>query len=113
MTLSATRDSVAIIGGGTQGRRLAYMWSSRGNDVHLVDAQASQLEGSHKAIEGFRSASSRRNPQWGKIVTHLPSGLAAALQSAWLVVEVLITLRLLVGQCASADFGSVFPNSSR
>ncbi|SPO00308.1 related to 3-hydroxyacyl-CoA dehydrogenase [Cephalotrichum gorgonifer] len=81
------RTSVAIVGIGTQGRRLAYMWSSRGNDVHLVDAQVSQLEGSHEVIEGFRSASALKDARWGKVFTHLPDGLSAALQDAWLVVE--------------------------
>lgn len=104
------RNSVVIIGAGTQGRRLAYMvripipfsksqfirttfsyahqWSSRGNDVHLVDAQASQLQGSHEAIEAIQSPASRKSPRMGKVVTHLPDGLRTALQSAWLVVEV-------------------------
>lgn len=82
-----SRNSVAIIGAGTQGCRLAYMWSSTGHDVHLVDAQASQLEGSHKVIEGFRSAASPKPSRWGEIVTHFPDRLSTALQTAWLVVE--------------------------
>ncbi|KAL9572454.1 hypothetical protein ACKAV7_003287 [Fusarium commune] len=79
--------SVTLIGAGTQGRRLAFMWSSRGNDVHLVDGQEAQLQASIKAIEEFRQSSSNRNASWGRIITHSPESLREALQVAWLVVE--------------------------
>ncbi|KAH7226667.1 hypothetical protein BKA60DRAFT_445799 [Fusarium oxysporum] len=79
--------SVTLIGAGTQGRRLAFMWSSRGNDVHLVDGQEAQLQASIKAIEEFRQSSSNRNAFWGRIITHSPESLREALQAAWLVVE--------------------------
>ncbi|KLP10224.1 related to 3-hydroxyacyl-CoA dehydrogenase [Fusarium fujikuroi] len=84
---SAPRTSVTLIGAGTQGRRLAFMWSSRGNDVHLVDGQEAQLQASIKAIEEFRQSASNRNASWGKIITHSPESLREALQAAWLVVE--------------------------
>ncbi|KAF9252839.1 hypothetical protein DTO006G1_2080 [Penicillium roqueforti] len=38
------QGSVVIIGAGTQGRRLAHMWSSRGGTVRLVDPQEKQLQ---------------------------------------------------------------------
>lgn len=110
MVLTSTpRTSVTLIGAGTQGRRLAFMvcvasvimlslmdplitplpqWSSRGNDVHLVDGQEAQLQASIKAIDEFRQNSSNRNASWGRIITHSPEGLHEALQAAWLVVEV-------------------------
>ncbi|RKK71803.1 hypothetical protein BFJ69_g10660 [Fusarium oxysporum] len=89
MVLTVTpRTSVTLIGAGTQGRRLAFMWSSRGNDVHLVDGQEAQLQASIKAIEEFRQSSSNRNAFWGRIITHSPESLREALQAAWLVVEV-------------------------
>ncbi|KAM5384866.1 hypothetical protein ACJA88_002713 [Fusarium oxysporum] len=81
------RTSVTLIGAGTQGRRLAFMWSSRGNDVHLVDGQEAQLQASIEAIEEFRQSSSNRNAFWGRIITHSPESLREALQAAWLVVE--------------------------
>jgi hypothetical protein len=110
MVLTVTpRTSVTLIGAGTQGRRLAFMvcitssillffisslltttsqWSSRGNDVHLVDGQEAQLQASIKAIEEFRQSSNKRNTSWGRIITHSPESLREALQAAWLVVEV-------------------------
>ncbi|KAF4344289.1 3-hydroxybutyryl dehydrogenase [Fusarium beomiforme] len=81
------RTSVTLIGAGTQGRRLAFMWSSRGNDVHLVDGQEAQLQASVKAIEEFRQNSNSKNASWGRIITHAPETLREALQAAWLVVE--------------------------
>lgn len=62
------------------------MWSSRGKDVHLIDAQSSQLQASVEAVEGFRSTQAPRG-SWGRIKTHLPGNMEAALQSSWLVVE--------------------------
>ncbi|KAJ4156675.1 hypothetical protein NW754_008316 [Fusarium falciforme] len=88
MVLSVTpKTSVTLIGAGTQGRRLAFMWSSRGNNVHLVDGQESQLKASQKAIDGFRKDAGKKNGQWGRIITHSPETLREALKTAWLVVE--------------------------
>ncbi|KAF5673419.1 3-hydroxyacyl-CoA dehydrogenase [Fusarium heterosporum] len=88
MVLSVnSKTSVTLIGAGTQGRRLAFMWSSRGNDVHIVDGQESQLQASIKAIEEFRSDSSHKDASWGRIITHSIDNLREALQNAWLVVE--------------------------
>lgn len=104
------RSTVAIVGAGTQGRRLAYMvrierpisglqrirpnfshaykWSTRGNDVHLLDAQASQLQGCHEVIEALQSAAPFKSPKSGMVITHPIDGLETVLQSAWLVIEV-------------------------
>ncbi|KEY72803.1 hypothetical protein S7711_10831 [Stachybotrys chartarum IBT 7711] len=88
MALSkASRTAVTIIGAGTQGRRLAFMWSSAGNDVHLVDGQPSQLQASIQAIDGFRADSQHKDASWGRINTHSPDNIAAALQSSWLALE--------------------------
>jgi len=78
-----------------------------------VDAQASQLEGSHKVIEGFRSAASRKPRRWGEVITHFPKDLSAALQTAWLVVEVRKQFFVLdYAQYPITDFGgSAYPNS--
>ncbi|KAG9256777.1 putative 3-hydroxyacyl-CoA dehydrogenase [Emericellopsis atlantica] len=81
------RRCVSILGAGTQGRRLAFMWSSQGQDVHLIDAQPSQLQASIGAVEELRASWSAKGSATGKIVTHLPDELGQALQSSWLVVE--------------------------
>ncbi|GKU05193.1 unnamed protein product [Fusarium langsethiae] len=71
----------------TQGRRLAFMWSSTGNDVHLVDGQEAQLQASLKAIDEFQKSSKKENASWGKIITHSRDTLSKAVQAAWLIVE--------------------------
>ncbi|KAH8677256.1 hypothetical protein BGZ61DRAFT_360149, partial [Ilyonectria robusta] len=111
MNLSvATKTSVALIGAGTQGRRLAFMWSSQGSDVHLVDAQPSQLQASIKAIDDFRSAASQKGDvRWGQIMTHSPETLGAALQNAWLVIERRIISEL---DALAADDTIIASNSS-
>ncbi|KAH7176721.1 hypothetical protein EDB81DRAFT_864231 [Dactylonectria macrodidyma] len=82
------KAAVTLIGAGTQGRRLAHMWSSQGNNVHLVDAQPNQLEASITAIDEFRStAALDKEVSWGQVITHSPESLASALQKSWLVVE--------------------------
>ncbi|KAI9896464.1 hypothetical protein N3K66_008636 [Trichothecium roseum] len=81
------RTAVSVLGAGTQGRRLAFMWSSLGNDVHLIDAQKTQLDASLEAVEDFRTSWSTPEAKRGSITTHLPETLSAALQSSWLVVE--------------------------
>ncbi|KAK2603453.1 hypothetical protein QQS21_004405 [Conoideocrella luteorostrata] len=81
------RSSVAIVGAGSQGRRLAYMWSSRGNDVHLIDGQPSQLQASVDNVKQFRSQLNSSG-HFGQIHTHLPDSLKDVLCLSWLVVEV-------------------------
>ncbi|EFW21875.1 hypothetical protein D8B26_001992 [Coccidioides posadasii str. Silveira] len=78
---------VAILGAGTQGRRLAYMWSSRGRPVHLVDENLSQLQDAQKAVEQFRKTDSKSEYLSGELKTFTSEDLRAALQEAWLVVE--------------------------
>lgn len=100
------KSPVAIIGAGSQGRRLAYMvrdqhslshfqiltnclsqWSSRGNDVHLVDGQPAQLRDSVRAVAALRQSLPSQGTA-GTIRTFAPDALKGALNSAWLVVEV-------------------------
>ncbi|OAP63782.1 hypothetical protein AYL99_03009 [Fonsecaea erecta] len=82
-----TGKATALIGAGTQGRRLAYMWSSQGRAVHLIDAQAKQLSDSVKYIDQLRSASQRQNARWGEIKTFTSESLPAGLKDTWLIVE--------------------------
>ncbi|ETI29304.1 hypothetical protein G647_01757 [Cladophialophora carrionii CBS 160.54] len=79
--------ATALLGAGTQGRRLAYMWSSQGRAVHLIDAQEKQLSDSLKYIDGLRDASQRPDARWGDIKTFTPDSLRTALQDTWLIVE--------------------------
>ena len=106
--INDVKSSVAIVGAGSQGRRLAYMvsgstqvrqaaillivdiwlqWASQGDDVHIVDQQPSQLEATLQAVDHFRSELAPKD-QHGNVVTHLAESLETALKDAWLVVEV-------------------------
>ncbi|KAF2163203.1 hypothetical protein M409DRAFT_26247 [Zasmidium cellare ATCC 36951] len=84
---SVMKPSVSLVGAGTQGRRLAYMWSTQGHDVHLIDSVPRQLENSIAYIEGLRQADSKPLVAPGRILTHGIDGLGAVLQDSWLVVE--------------------------
>ncbi|KAH7371802.1 hypothetical protein BKA64DRAFT_267082 [Cadophora sp. MPI-SDFR-AT-0126] len=82
------RNAVAILGAGTQGRRLAYMWSSRGRPVHLIDQAPAALEGALKDIETFRNTVGKSDGhQGGTISTFCGEKLGEALNGAWLAVE--------------------------
>ncbi|KGO61440.1 Dehydrogenase, multihelical [Penicillium expansum] len=81
------RGSVVIIGAGTQGRRLAHMWSSRGGTVRLVDLQEQQLQDGLKYVEQLRADATDHEGDWGELETFQPSSLEFTLQDAWLVVE--------------------------
>ncbi|KID74304.1 3-hydroxyacyl-CoA dehydrogenase, NAD binding protein, partial [Metarhizium brunneum ARSEF 3297] len=80
------RSSVTVLGAGSQGRRLAYMWSSRGNDVHLIDGKPSQLQASVENVNQLRSQLDP-NGNFGKVRAHSPDFMRAALSESWLVVE--------------------------
>ncbi|KAH0842092.1 3-hydroxyacyl-CoA dehydrogenase, C-terminal domain containing protein [Fonsecaea pedrosoi] len=79
--------ATALVGAGTQGRRLAYMWSSQGRAVHLIDAQAKQLSDSVKYIDQLRAASQNPSQRWGEIKTFTSDSLPEGLKDTWLVVE--------------------------
>ncbi|KAL3456966.1 hypothetical protein BJX64DRAFT_269680 [Aspergillus heterothallicus] len=80
------QGSVVIIGAGTQGRRLAYMWSSRGGLVYLVDLNEQQLEEGLQYVEHLRTEA-EHSGAWGDVRLATPDSLEAILQDAWLVVE--------------------------
>ncbi|KAH7323916.1 3-hydroxyacyl-CoA dehydrogenase [Rhexocercosporidium sp. MPI-PUGE-AT-0058] len=82
------RNAVAILGAGTQGRRLAYMWSRRGRPVHLIDRAPAALEGALKDIEFFKTTVGISDGyQDGTISTFSGEELVEALKGAWLAVE--------------------------
>ncbi|KAF3393179.1 Hydroxyacyl-coenzyme A dehydrogenase [Talaromyces pinophilus] len=81
------QEAVVILGAGTQGRRLAYMWSSTGKPVHLIDRQDKQLSEGVEYVQQLRASPSAISKNWGNITTSSPNGLGAALQKAWLAIE--------------------------
>ncbi|CAF3609077.1 unnamed protein product [Fusarium graminearum] len=103
--------TVTLIGAGTQGRRLAFMWSSTGSDVHLVDSQEAQLQASLEAIDEFRRSCNKENASWGKIITHSRDTLSEALQAAWLVVEC-VPERLDLKQKVIVELDSIAPKET-
>ncbi|KAK2734502.1 hypothetical protein FQN57_001666 [Myotisia sp. PD_48] len=81
---------VAILGAGTQGRRLAYMWSSRGSPVHLIDQHSTQLADALQAIDKFRENARNDLPlehTGGEVKCFTIDQKENALENAWLVVE--------------------------
>ncbi|KAJ5279834.1 hypothetical protein N7478_005206 [Penicillium angulare] len=89
-TSKSTR--VVILGAGTQGRRLAYMWSSEGGPVTLVDLQEKQLRDGLDYVQQLREAKPDEADHWGEIEIARPDSLAASLQNSWLVIEVIAEL---------------------
>ncbi|KAJ6104874.1 hypothetical protein N7486_003563 [Penicillium sp. IBT 16267x] len=79
--------SVVIIGAGTQGRRLAYMWSRRGGPVSLIDLQEQQLKDGLKYVQKLRAEANDPPGSWGEVTISDPSSLEYSLKDAWLVIE--------------------------
>ncbi|KAK2773638.1 hypothetical protein FQN53_004082 [Emmonsiellopsis sp. PD_33] len=80
--------SVVIIGAGTQGRRLAYMWSCRGGSVYLVDLNEQQLQDGIHYVQQLRAAAATAHQgNWGEVKTSTPASLESILKEAWLVIE--------------------------
>ncbi|KAL2813389.1 hypothetical protein BJX63DRAFT_431977 [Aspergillus granulosus] len=80
------QGSVIIIGAGTQGRRLAYMWSRRGGLVYLVDLNERQLEEGLQYVQQLRAEAEHPGP-WGDVRLATPDSLESILQDSWLVIE--------------------------
>ncbi|KID86736.1 3-hydroxyacyl-CoA dehydrogenase, NAD binding protein [Metarhizium guizhouense ARSEF 977] len=104
------RSSVTVLGAGSQGRRLAYMWSSRGNDVHLIDGKPSQLQESVENVNQLRSQLDP-NGNFGKVRAHSPDFMRAALSESWLVVEC-IPERLRLKQEVMAQLDDLAPEKT-
>ncbi|OBT58317.1 hypothetical protein VE04_01787 [Pseudogymnoascus sp. 24MN13] len=79
--------TVVVIGAGAQGRRLAYMWSSRGSPVHLVDLEERKQQEALLYIQQLRAKSTSDGSNWGEIMASTPNSLESWLKDAWLVVE--------------------------
>jgi len=84
---------VAIVGAGTQGRRLAFMWSSLGSPVNIIDRDPLQLKAAASEVEHRRSGPDTSmdgllaNHRGGKVSTFLADDRMRALEGAWLTVE--------------------------
>ena len=105
------RNAVAILGAGTQGRRLAYMWSSRGRPVHLVDQAPAALEGALKDIDNFKHTIGKSDGhQGGTVSTFRGEELNEALEGAWLVVEVSPDLKTTSQYILVLTETRMFPN---
>ncbi|KAH8753967.1 hypothetical protein BGZ57DRAFT_833000 [Hyaloscypha finlandica] len=82
------KGAVAILGAGTQGRRLAYMWSSRGRPVKLIDKKPDALEAALVEIDKFRTSDGKETAHKGGVISIFGlDELDVALEGAWLAVE--------------------------
>ncbi|PWY86120.1 3-hydroxyacyl-CoA dehydrogenase [Aspergillus heteromorphus CBS 117.55] len=78
-------NAVTLLGAGTQGSRLAYMWSRLGKPVYLVDKSSSQLTQASSAVHDMRE----RNPpeREGKLIRLDTDNMEKALRNSWLTIE--------------------------
>ncbi|PYH91245.1 NAD(P)-binding protein, partial [Aspergillus ellipticus CBS 707.79] len=85
-------SAVTLLGAGTQGTRLAFMWSRLGKPVYLVDKNPAQLTQARQEIEQLRQknrpllAADAPSP-WGEVVCSPANELTASVSKSWLVVE--------------------------
>lgn len=94
--MDKARKAVTILGGGTQGSRLAFMWTKRGRPVYLIDQNEQQLVRAKKWIESSRAQtqpqtstpSSPSSSQYGEVITATPKSLSDAASKSWLLLEV-------------------------
>ncbi|KAK5451635.1 hypothetical protein LTS15_007895 [Exophiala xenobiotica] len=88
--MQRARRAVTILGAGTQGTRLAFMWTKRGRPVYLVDQNQAQLEKAKKGIEDLRSQLQSfwaTSTHWGEIITSSPDALEQAATKSWMLLE--------------------------
>jgi 3-hydroxybutyryl-CoA dehydrogenase len=83
------RRPVAIIGGGTLGRRIAAVWAAGGSDVRIFDISAEQRSAAREFVAGQRADMARRlklDPERpGRV--EVAGDLSEAVAGAWMVVE--------------------------
>jgi len=88
--MQRARGAVTILGAGTQGTRLAFMWTKKGRPVYLVDQNQPQLEKAKKGIEDLRSQLQSfwaTSTHWGEIITSSPKDLEQAASKSWMLLE--------------------------
>ncbi|OJK03831.1 hypothetical protein ASPACDRAFT_111930 [Aspergillus aculeatus ATCC 16872] len=79
-------NAVTLLGAGTQGSRLAYMWSRLGRPVYIVDKDSNQLSQASSSIEELRRKESSPS-EHGPIIELIAADLDKALHESWLVIE--------------------------
>ncbi|KHO00480.1 6-phosphogluconate dehydrogenase, protein [Metarhizium album ARSEF 1941] len=85
-------------------------WTSKGNDVHLIDGKPSQLQASIENVSQLRSQLDP-NGNFGKVRTHSPDAMKAALSQSWLVVEC-VPERLHMKQEVMAQLDDLAPEDT-
>ncbi|CAL00704.1 uncharacterized protein An04g02170 [Aspergillus niger] len=91
--MSKLFNAVTLLGAGTQGSRLAYMyrkqWSRQGRPVYLVDQSPAQLNLALATIQRLRAS----NPagKEGKITSLTVDDLDPALRDSWLAIEMIVS----------------------
>ncbi|KAJ6171448.1 hypothetical protein N7470_000515 [Penicillium chermesinum] len=89
--MSPIQKAVTLLGAGTQGTRLAYMWSRCGQPVYLIDKNKSQLDRAWKQIQSLRDQGSYLGSdgsgKWGDVIRASSDELKPALAESWLTVE--------------------------
>jgi 3-hydroxybutyryl-CoA dehydrogenase len=83
------RRPVAVVGGGTLGRRIAAVLAAGGTDVRIADSSVEQRESARDyaaaSLEDFHRALGLDNPDRGAVSAVVDLGEAVA--DAWMVVE--------------------------
>ncbi|OQO05388.1 hypothetical protein B0A48_09156 [Cryoendolithus antarcticus] len=86
--MASAGRAVTLLGAGTQGRRLAFMWSRQGRPVHLVDKDQNQLDRAYEEIQKYQSTWTEQKPsKWGEVRTLPAESLEDAVSDSWLVLE--------------------------
>ncbi|KAJ5585488.1 uncharacterized protein N7459_005288 [Penicillium hispanicum] len=88
--MAQLQKAVTLLGAGTQGTRLAYMWSRCGRPVYLIDRNEKQLERSWKEIQKLRSRESVSygvTEKSGSVVRGSADELKNAVLNSWLAIE--------------------------
>lgn len=89
--------SAAILGAGTQGRKLAYMVNTAsssftnppGNPVNIIDRDAAQLKAAEaEVLRLWSTVGKSTQHKGGKISITLADDRRRAMEDAWLVIEV-------------------------
>ncbi|KZV92272.1 3-hydroxybutyryl-CoA dehydrogenase [Exidia glandulosa HHB12029] len=77
-----------ILGAGTLGRRIALMWLTNGETVHLFDTNPQTLEAARAYIEeNLEPTIARLVPNGSKGILKTFPNRAEALENSWIVVE--------------------------
>ncbi|KAF8205371.1 hypothetical protein K438DRAFT_1757345 [Mycena galopus ATCC 62051] len=100
-----------VLGAGAVGRRIAMMWLTQGETVHLVDPSAEVLADASQFIsDNLQDVISThvRNGKPGTLVTF--QDRAKAVQNAWIVVEVDLGPEGLPGKIALLELDMMLPD---